>query len=187
MGPFIRSGPTENVRKPLKVKINHGVAVRARRKMNYNEILRESANKTGNIVCMGLDPVLEVLPFPELPSTERILTYMRMLFTEMKAKNLVPAAFKPNIGYYAILDKPRKGDFSGSMALSGVLDLLEEFFPGIPVIKAWRHCKEQPQLRQGGFRRLEFNIRNSFPIYGNRQRIPIRIRRKGYVHPQQDK
>ena len=102
--------------------------------MNYNEILRASAEKTGNIVCMGLDPVLEVLPFPELPSTERILTYMRMLFTEMKAKNLIPAAFKPNIGYYAILDNPRKGDFSGSMALAGVLDLLGDFFPGIPVI-----------------------------------------------------
>ena len=29
--------------------------------MTYNELLRKSAKESGNIVCMGLDPVLSVL------------------------------------------------------------------------------------------------------------------------------
>lgn len=52
----------------------------------------------------------------------------------MSLAGLVPAAFKPNLGYYQCLDHPRDEDFSGSSALADVLDMLESFFPGIPVI-----------------------------------------------------
>ena len=52
----------------------------------------------------------------------------------MVKKNLSPAAFKPNIGYYSVLDAPRKGEFNGSRALSKICDMLEHMFPGIPVI-----------------------------------------------------
>lgn len=103
-------------------------------RMDYNQKLRESARRSGNIVCMGLDPILSALPYEDLPATERILTYFRTLFDRMKSENLIPSAFKPNIGYYVTLDQPRKGDFSGSLALAGVLDLVAEFFPGVPVI-----------------------------------------------------
>lgn len=102
--------------------------------MDYNTKLATSANKVKNIVCMGLDPVLSVLPYEELDGLSRIRKYMENLFEAMKKAGLCPAAFKPNIGYYSILDRPRQGCFDGSLALAHVLDMLESFFPGIPVI-----------------------------------------------------
>ena len=45
-----------------------------------------------------------------------------------------PAAFKPNIGYYSSLDKPREEDFQGSLALADTLDLIDNYFPEVPVI-----------------------------------------------------
>jgi len=93
--------------------------------MNYIEKLKYSSEKTGNVACFGLDPIFEV---------EKIVPYFESLFKLMKKQTLVPAAFKPNIGYYNILDNPRKGEFQGSVALAKVLDLLEAEFPGIPVI-----------------------------------------------------
>jgi orotidine-5'-phosphate decarboxylase len=52
----------------------------------------------------------------------------------MSLSGLIPSAFKPNIGYYQSLDRPRDEDFSGSLALVDVMDMVENFFPGIPVI-----------------------------------------------------
>jgi orotidine-5'-phosphate decarboxylase len=97
--------------------------------MNYNDILLESAKKSGNITCMGLDPKVEVLP-----EGMGLTQYFQTLFNEMLKKNLIPAAFKPNIGYYQSLDKPREGIYKGSIALSSVLDMIDIYFPGIPVI-----------------------------------------------------
>ena len=102
--------------------------------MSYIDQLRDSARETGNIVCMGLDPVLSVLPDSALPVRERIGSYFSELFRRMRLEGVAPAAFKPNIGYYQCLDDPRAEDFSGSLALVDVLELLETFFPGIPVI-----------------------------------------------------
>ena len=97
--------------------------------MNYNDILLESAKKSGNITCMGLDPKLEVLP-----EGMELEQFFQILFKGMLEKDLIPAAFKPNIGYYHSLDMPREGNYKGSNALSKVLDMLDEYFPGIPVI-----------------------------------------------------
>jgi orotidine-5'-phosphate decarboxylase len=97
--------------------------------MNYNDTLLDSAKKTGNITCMGLDPKLEVLP-----EGMELVEFFELLFEKMIEKKLIPSAFKPNIGYYQSLDKPREGNFTGSKALAKVLDLLEKYFPGIPVI-----------------------------------------------------
>ena len=102
--------------------------------MNYIDILRSSAKETGNTVCMGLDPVLSALPDEEKGNKERITSFFSQLFRRMRLEGSVPAAFKPNIGYYSSLDNPRAGDFSGSEALADVLDMIESFFPGIPVI-----------------------------------------------------
>ncbi len=102
--------------------------------MSYIDLLRESAKESGNIVCMGLDPVLSVLPASEEPVRDRIGSYFSELFRRMRLEGVAPAAFKPNIGYYQRLDNPRAEDFSGSLALVDVLELLETYFPGIPVI-----------------------------------------------------
>ena len=102
--------------------------------MNYSELLRQSAQLVGNITCMGLDPQLEVLPFSSGDLRSDLNSFFQILFRRMVLSGLIPAAFKPNIGYYQALDKPRDEDFSGSLALGDVLDMVENFFPGIPVI-----------------------------------------------------
>ncbi len=102
--------------------------------MSYLDKLRESAASAGNIVCMGLDPVLSVLPESDAPVRERLNDYFSQIFRRMRLEGLSPAAFKPNAGYYAALDRPREEDFSGSLALADLLDMLETYFPGIPVI-----------------------------------------------------
>ena len=102
--------------------------------MSYIDLLRKSAEETGNIVCMGLDPVMDVLPESEAGIRERLNGYFSEIFRRMRMEGLSPAAFKPNIGYYASLDNPREEDFQGSLALADILDMLDTYFPGIPVI-----------------------------------------------------
>lgn len=101
--------------------------------MSYIELLRQSAEAVNNIVCMGLDPQIDALPGEGSPR-EKINTFFDELFHRMKLEGVSPAAFKPNIGYYSVLDNPREDDFSGSQALCDVIDMLDGFFPGIPVI-----------------------------------------------------
>lgn len=102
--------------------------------MNYIELLKTSAEKTNNCACMGLDPQLESIPYKTGNLKEDILLFFRELFSAMQQKKLYPAAFKPNIGYYTALDKPRQNDFSGSQSLAEIMDILEKNFSGIPVI-----------------------------------------------------
>lgn len=102
--------------------------------MSYIDILRQSAKESGNVVCMGLDPVLSVLPESEAPVRQRISEYFAAIFHRMRLEGISPAAFKPNIGYYSALDNPREEEFQGSLALADTLDLLENYFPGVPVI-----------------------------------------------------
>lgn len=101
--------------------------------MSYVDLLKKSAEETGNITCMGLDPVLDALP-GEGGFRDRVNAFGEALFHRMRLEGVAPAAFKPNIGYYAIHDRPRDESFEGSSALADVLDMLESFFPGIPVI-----------------------------------------------------
>lgn len=101
--------------------------------MSYIDRLRESAKYTGNVTCMGLDPVDSVLPGSGT-FREKVNAFFEELFRRMKLEGISPAAFKPNIGYYVINDHPRDEDFSGSSALCDILDMLESFFPSIPVI-----------------------------------------------------
>ena len=101
--------------------------------MSYVDYLRESAGFAGNVTCMGLDPVLEALP-GEGGFRDRVNGFFEKLFRRMKMEGVSPSAFKPNIGYYVINDRARDEDFSGSLALSDVLDMLDSFFPSIPVI-----------------------------------------------------
>ena len=101
--------------------------------MSYVDYLKESAGFAGNVTCMGLDPVLEALP-GEGSFRDRVNGFFEKLFRRMKMEGVSPAAFKPNIGYYVINDRARDEDFSGSLALSDVLDMLDSFFPSIPVI-----------------------------------------------------
>ena len=102
--------------------------------MTYYELLTQSAANVGNVVCFGLDVKPEVLPYREESLRVQLNTYFHELFRRMNLSGLLPAAFKPNIGYYAVLDNPRDEDFTGSLALADLFDLLENFFPNVPII-----------------------------------------------------
>lgn len=102
--------------------------------MVYKERLIESANRVGNIVCMGLDPVAEALPFSGMDFRSAINNTFSQLFRRMALSGLIPAAFKPNIGYYHLHDRPLEEDFSGSLALADVFEMVRTFFPSIPII-----------------------------------------------------
>ncbi len=108
---------------------------------DYSALLRESADYSGSVLCMGLDPVYESLPgelrrtdSPSEYGASALEEFFFIIFEALVKRGLRPAAWKPNIGYFHILDRPRDGIFAGSLALAAVLDMLEEFFPGTPVI-----------------------------------------------------
>ena len=102
--------------------------------ISYIEMLRTSARRVGNCTCMGLDPIIEVLPESQKDIRSRLTSFFESLFKAMISRGLRPAAFKPNIGYYAVLDRPREHVFDGSLALADIFDMLRALFPNIPVI-----------------------------------------------------
>ena len=101
--------------------------------MSYADYLIQSAEYSGNVTCMGLGAVLDCLP-SDGGFRDRVNGFFEKLFRRMKLEGVSPAAFKPNIGYYVINDRPRDENFEGSMALADVLDMLSSFFPSVPVI-----------------------------------------------------
>lgn len=101
---------------------------------NYGAALRESAKQTGSIACMGIDPVIEALPYPELSPGRRVLHFFEPIFAQMRQEKVFPGAFKPNIGYFHALDAPLEGGSEGSRALAQIMELLRLEFPDIPVI-----------------------------------------------------
>ncbi len=101
---------------------------------NYCAALRASASQTGSIACMGIDPVIEALPYPELSPGRRVLHFFEPIFAQMRRDKVFPGAFKPNIGYFHALDAPLEGSNEGSRALAQIIELLRLEFPGIPVI-----------------------------------------------------
>ncbi len=101
---------------------------------SYLDQLKDSYAHTGSLVCMGLDPIVEFLPVQSDSVRADLNTFYRTIFKEMNLLGVYPGAFKPNIGYYSALDRPLEEDFTGSLALADLLEMLQNFFPGIPVI-----------------------------------------------------
>lgn len=150
--------------------------------MNYLELLEQSAKSAGNIVCMGLDPVVDALPHPEKNTTDRIADYFEELFREMVRRDIRVAAFKPNLGYYAMLDRPLQGDFSGSMALVKTMKLLRELFPQVPVIldaKRGDIATSSLNYAKEAFRAWEADCVTVSPYMGSDSVMPFAFEDKG--------
>lgn len=150
--------------------------------MSYNDLLRESAKKAGNVVCMGLDPVLDTLPNESMNKTERITTFFDMLFSAMKKRGLSVAAFKPNLGFYQALDMPREKDFSGSIALSNVMDLIRSNFPETPIIldsKRGDIAKSSFNYAKEAFSSWQSDAVTVSPYMGSDSVLPFAFENKG--------
>lgn len=97
--------------------------------MNYLELLHNATTVNGNCACVGLDVVPELLP-----SNVGTDEFLAQLLHAMKAKGLIPAAFKPNIAYFASLNNAFEENFDGYRSLARVMRLIRTEFPGVPII-----------------------------------------------------
>jgi orotidine-5'-phosphate decarboxylase len=70
--------------------------------MAYKERLLRRTRAIGNTVCVGMDPVLGRIPMPGSPE-ERLKAFYGEMLEGMLAKNVLPAAVKPNIAYFEAL------------------------------------------------------------------------------------
>lgn len=102
--------------------------------MNYHELLLESAATTGTWSCLGLDPVATALPISGTTPGAAVRDFVVSVLERMRRRSVSPAAFKPNIGFYHAIDRPHRGDFSGSQALATIIQAIRAEFPGVPVI-----------------------------------------------------
>ncbi len=106
----------------------------------YLDFLKESAEKAGNIACMGLDPIAECLVriTPYGSDSHAMEDHVFSLLHKIGQSNLSPAAFKPNIGYYSVFDTNwlefQTDDCSGLGKLKTILSALREAFEDVPVI-----------------------------------------------------
>lgn len=91
----------------------------------YRERLIEAAEKYQSIVCMGMDPVVDLIPLEGNPASV-IKEFYSSILTEMKKRNVFPGAVKPNHAFFA-----RYG-FDTLRVLAELIQMFQE--EGIPVI-----------------------------------------------------
>ena len=67
--------------------------------MTYAEKVSARVREAGNPVCVGMDPILKKIPGSGIPE-ERIKRFYSDMLDAMLARDLLPAAVKPNMAYY---------------------------------------------------------------------------------------
>jgi len=92
----------------------------------YIEKLREAATAANNIVCMGIDPVIERIPFERSSVGHRIVRYFSEILDAVFSEDAVPSAVKPNYAFFA------QYGFDGLKALKELIEKYSE--AKIPVI-----------------------------------------------------
>lgn len=97
---------------------------------DYISTLKQRAEDTGSIVCMGMDPVLEKIPFPveqkKKDPAKAIESFYLEILEAMRSEDAYPAIAKPNIAFY------EQYGFPGLRALKNIIDAYKK--AGIPVI-----------------------------------------------------
>ncbi len=68
--------------------------------MNYPEYLSEATRRTGSIICMGMDPLLELIP-EEGSTGDRIFRFYENILSKIRKRGHFPGAVKPNYAFYA--------------------------------------------------------------------------------------
>lgn len=83
----------------------------------YLTFLRVSAQKTKSLICMGLDPVVEALPGEfGRNGMHGAVNYLEVLLDKMEEAGTLPAAFKPNEGFFSRFDERHRLDGSEFLA-----------------------------------------------------------------------
>ncbi|MFC1728584.1 orotidine-5'-phosphate decarboxylase [Nanoarchaeota archaeon] len=142
--------------------------------MNYLDKLAVAAKQTGSIVCLGLDPVPEQMHPPTLPPAPWFKTthFFEALFREMKDQNVLPGAFKPNQGFYNVMDTPYEceGRFMGLRTLGKVFGMIKDEFPDIPIILDYKRgdiAKSSANYAREGFESWKADAVTISPYMGS--------------------
>lgn len=110
----------------------------------WRERLRAAAGSAGSLLCLGIDPLLDRLPaelrrFGDHRDVAAVPTLVGAALDGLAREGLCPAAFKPNVAYFACHDRPLTAGgiaerFAGADALAAVIALLRERHPTVPII-----------------------------------------------------
>lgn len=65
----------------------------------FHDRLEQRIEKCGNPVCMGMDPVLKLIPL-EGSAEEKIKRFYSDILECCLKRNVLPAVVKPNSAYY---------------------------------------------------------------------------------------
>jgi len=66
---------------------------------NFSNFLENRLAQCGNPICMGMDPVLELIPLEGNPE-EKIKRFYFEILEEVLRRGISPAVIKPNSAYY---------------------------------------------------------------------------------------
>jgi len=92
----------------------------------FAESLEQRIAACGNPVCMGMDPVLELMPVAGQTPEDKIRRFYFEILEELVRRNVKPAVVKPNSAYYECVS-------IGSMAV--LAELIKAYADeGMPVI-----------------------------------------------------
>lgn len=145
--------------------------------MVYLKFIRETVRRSKNVVCLGLDPVMDFIPARLGHRIDEIIpNFFERLFDVMSNRYLKPAAFKPNQGFFIKHDVPLQGDFSGSLALSRTIKLCREYFPHTPVILDYKRgdiAASSENYAKEGFERWVADAVTVSPYMGRDSVIPF--------------
>lgn len=73
--------------------------------MAFKDKVLARTREAGNTICMGIDPVLGKIP-GQAPAPERIKRFYGDILDAMLARDVLPAAVKPNSAYFEALGLP---------------------------------------------------------------------------------
>lgn len=82
---------------------------------DYLSFLRESAEGTSSLICLGVDPVLEEIPLSEENPEKKIIRFYHEIFEGCRKSGVYPSAIKPNIAFF------EQYGFPGMRALRAVI------------------------------------------------------------------
>src|SRR3989338_126088 len=88
--------------------------------MDYCERLKLAAHHAENIICLGIDPVIEKIPIKEGSIKEKIVHFYAEMLEAMLEEKILPAMAKPNSAYF------EQYGFEGMQALKEIIAMFKK-------------------------------------------------------------
>lgn len=92
----------------------------------YLDLLRITAKQQQNIICLGIDPMIEEIPLKEDDPEKKIVIFYTTILDACVKQKLLPAAVKPNSAFF------EQYGIAGMKALQAIIKKCKSL--GLPVI-----------------------------------------------------